>query len=85
MVHYLDDALFIYCTKKGCSSYLLAYQNMADYIGFPLVPEKTDGPAMELVFLAVHLSTANMMAMLPTDKLKLYLADDQWYSQHDEP
>ena len=65
MVHCLDDFLFINRTKKQCLQYLLDFQNLADYIGLLLAPEKTDGPGQEITFLGIRLST-------PRDKLELY-------------
>ena len=72
MVHYLDDFLFLHKTKKLCLSYLLQFQNLADFIGLPLAPEKTDGPAQEIVFLGIQLSTITMEAVLPQEKVQAY-------------
>ena len=41
-------------------------------INVPLAKDKTVGPSQELVFLGIHLSTINMMAKLPDDKLQCY-------------
>ena len=41
-------------------------------INVPLAKDRTVGPSQELVFLGIHLSTINMMAKLPDDKLQCY-------------
>ncbi|XP_033730175.1 uncharacterized protein LOC117319492 [Pecten maximus] len=69
VVHVLDDFLFIARTKSECEAILNSFQDMCSFIGIPLAPEKTFGPAQVLPFLGITLDSVNMEARLPKDKL----------------
>ena len=71
-LHVLDDFLFIGHTFEECKNYLTAWETLCSMINVPLAKDKTVGPSQELVFLGIHLSTINMMAKLPDDKLQCY-------------
>lgn len=69
VVHVLDDFLFITETESDCKALLHTFHEMCSYIGIPLVPEKTFGPAHVLPFLCITLDYTKMEARLPQDKL----------------
>ena len=73
LVHFVDDFLLLHKTKLGCSSYLSVFEKFALSIGLPLAPEKTVGPSDTLTFLGFELSSVDMSARIPKDKLDKYV------------
>ena len=60
LTHYLNDILIIAQGKEQCMRDRLKFQALAEYIGLPLVPEKT-----------VTLDTKSKTATLPVEKVEL--------------
>ncbi|XP_078520162.1 uncharacterized protein LOC144784925 [Lissotriton helveticus] len=69
--HYLDDFLFIGEGCSGqCQSALNIFQALAEELGVPLAPDKTEGPCTSLTFLGIEIDTLSMVARLPVAKVK---------------
>lgn len=71
-VHVLDDFLFLGKTYDECASYLSAWESLCNSLSVPLAPNKTVGPSQNIIFLGIELSSKEMIAKLPHDKLSLY-------------
>ena len=69
VLHVLDDFLFIAKTKELCARDLQNFIFVRDYLGVPLVPEKTVGPDTVLQFAGITLDSLLFEACLPEDKL----------------
>ncbi|XP_062828282.1 uncharacterized protein LOC134296685 isoform X1 [Anolis carolinensis] len=70
VVHYLDDFLFIGMSGSGeCEFLLHSFQELADQLGVPLAPDKTEGPATKLTFLGIELDTVQQASSLPREKV----------------
>ena len=70
VVYYLDDYLF--CGRQGtshCEQILKLFQRLARELGVPLAAEKTEGPAMVLIFLGIELHTVQQSSRFLEDKL----------------
>lgn len=70
VLHILDDFLFIAKTKDQCEHDLANFIWMCNYLGVPLAPEKTVGPATVLQFAGITLDSVRLEARLPEDKLQ---------------
>ena len=69
MIHLLDDVLIVAPTRSLCSSQLSCFLDLCDYLGIPMSPEKTVGPAVVLSFAGIELDTIRSEARLPSDNL----------------
>ena len=69
LIHMLDDFLFVAKSFKLCQQQLLLFVKLCDYLGVPIAPEKTCGPATVLSFVGIELDTIKMEARLPEDKV----------------
>ena len=65
----LDDFLFIAQSKGQCEHDLDNFTLICNYLGVPLAPEKTLGPATVLQFAGITLDSVRQEARLPEDKL----------------
>ena len=70
--HVLDDFLFLAITGQECGIFLEAWKKLCTLLNIPLALDKTFDPAQIMIFLGIELSTIEMMARLPIDKLEAY-------------
>lgn len=70
VLHILDDFLFIAKSKDQCEHDLENFIKMCNYLGVPLAPEKTVGPANVLQFAGITLDSVRQEARLPEEKLQ---------------
>ena len=70
VLHILDDFLFIAKSKDQCEHDLENFIKMCNYLGVPLAPEKTVGPANVLQFAGITLDSVRQEARLPEEKLR---------------
>lgn len=69
--HYLDDFLFIGGEgTQECKEALGHFKELAQHLGVPLAPGKTEGPAQVLTFLGIELDTIKGESRLPADKVR---------------
>ena len=68
----LDDFLFIAPSKEECAHGLWAFEDLCHKLNLPLAEEKTVSPAREVVFLGIHLDTAQKQASVPVEKAQRY-------------
>ena len=70
LIHYLDDFLLIgRPDSEECAGALTKLLEVFKQIGFPVAPEKLEGPTTRLVFLGFELDTLAMEVRLPQEKL----------------
>ena len=83
MLHYLDDFLFLGPPGHPmCNSTLSLAQSTCIELGFPVAPEKLEGPATVLTFLGIEIDTVAMELRLPADKLaRLHNLIDHWLNK----
>ena len=82
-LHYLDDFLLLGpAGLTGCQQALSTTLNLCSELGFPVAPDKTEGPATTLVFLGIEIDTVAQQLRLPEDKLQRLLAAlAQWMTR----
>ena len=82
-LHYLDDFLLLGPPDHpGCQQALSTTLTLCAELGFPVAPEKTEGPATSLIFLGIEIDTMAQQLRLPEEKLqRLLTALYQWMSQ----
>ena len=69
-VHYLDDFLVMGPPgQNGCSEALTTTLVLCEELGFPVAPEKTEGPATTLTFLGIEIDAEKLQLRLPQVKL----------------
>ena len=73
IIHYMDD--FLCVGKKGdkagsCSSLVVELKATCEFLGIPLAPEKSEGPATKLSYLGLEIDTTRMQVRVPPDKLQ---------------
>ncbi len=70
IMHYLDDFLMGGASGTNhCYTLLHACQQMFQYFGVPMAPEKTVGPTTVITFLGLVIDTDAMQIRIPTDKI----------------
>ncbi|XP_032231780.2 uncharacterized protein LOC116614660 [Nematostella vectensis] len=69
ILHLLDDFLIIAPTEDLCRAQLQLFLDLCHYLGIPIAPEKTMGPATTLQFAGIELDTQMLVARLPQDKI----------------
>jgi len=69
LVHLLDDFLIIAPSEQMCRQQLNIFLDFCSYLGVPIAPEKTCGPATTLSFVGIELDTVLQEARLPREKL----------------
>ena len=70
IIHVLDDFLLLAKSKQSCENLLSRFISLCNYLGVPIAPEKTVGPATELPFVGISLDSIRMEARLPEEKLE---------------
>ena len=69
VLHLLHDFLFIPSSEHLCQQQLNIFLEFCSYLGVPIAPEKTCGPATTLSFVGIELDTVVKEARLSQDKL----------------
>ena len=69
ILHLLDDFLIVAPTKELCHHQLNLFLMLCSYLGIPMAPEKTIGPASTITFAGIELDSVLMEARLPDEKL----------------
>ena len=79
-MHYLDDFLILGPAESSiCQRDLTTSLTTCDDLGFPVAPEKTEGPATRLTFLGIEIDSAARQIRLPQEKLvALQATVSQW-------
>ncbi len=71
VIHYLDDFLLIGAPgSRQCEAELTILLCVFDTLGFPVAPNKLEGPTCCLTFLGFMIDSVGMEIRLPQDKLK---------------
>ena len=70
LVFYLDDFLLFGSNLEECRQFLVAFETMCKWLGVPLSPDKTVGPAQVITFLGIELDSVHKVARLPPEKIK---------------
>ena len=69
-LHYLDDFLVMGPPgQNSCAEALATTLALCEELGFPVAPEKTEGPATTLTFLGIEIDTKKLQLCLPQVKL----------------
>lgn len=70
ILHYLDDFLLVGSPRSDeCLQALATMLELCKKLGFPIAPDKLEGPAHLLTFLGILLDTLLMQLRLPEEKL----------------
>ena len=86
-LHYLDDFLLLGPPgQPSCADSLAHTLALCNELGFPVAPEKTEGPTTVLTFLGIEVDTVQGQVRLPQDKLcRLKDTISQWMRHADYP
>ena len=68
LIYLLDDFLIITQSRSLCQDQLHLFLDMCSYLGIPIAPEKTCGPATTLSFAEIKLDSVSFEAHLPLEK-----------------
>ena len=71
-IHVLDEFMFLGASFEECKKYLESWEHLCNMLNVSLAVKKTIGPAQEIVFLGIQLSSREMTARLPQEKISLY-------------
>ena len=84
-LHYLDDFLLVGPPSSHvCHEALVATIALCEELGFPVTPEKTEGPTTTITFLGIELDAGAGQLQLPQEKLtRLLVIIKQWMTQGD--
>ena len=69
IIHLLDDFLMIAKSHTLCQDQLHSFLDLCSFLGIPIAPDKTCGPANTLSFAGIELDSVSFEARLPLDKL----------------
>ena len=69
ILHLLDDFLIIAKSESLYQDQLHLFLELCSYLGIPIAPEKTCGPATTLSFAGIELDSVSFEARLPLDKI----------------
>ena len=70
ILHLLDDFLIVAPSVTLCQDQLDLFLRLCSYVGIPMAPEKTCGPATTLSFAGIELDSICSEARLPLDKIQ---------------
>ena len=86
-IHYLDDFLVLGPPEQPvCSQALATTLELCADLGFPVAPEKTEGPKTTLTFLGIEIDTSLGQIRLPQEKLqRLSGTISSWMKQTSHP
>ena len=74
IIHLLDDFLILAPSQTLCQGQLQLFLDLCSYLGIPIAPEKTCGPATTLSFAGIELDSVSFEARLPLEKLQKCVA-----------
>ena len=74
ILHLLDDFLLVAPSNSLCQYHLDSFLAMCAYLGIPIAPEKTSGPATTMSFAGTELDSVASEARLPLDKIQKCVA-----------
>ena len=66
---FIYDFLIIVKSESLCQDQLNLFLELYSYLGIPIAPEKTCGPATTLCFAGIELDSVSFEARLPLDKI----------------
>ena len=70
ILHLLDDYLLVAPSVQLCQQHLDLFLSLCTYLGIPIAPEKTCGPATSMSFAGIELDSIRWEARLPLDKIE---------------
>ena len=70
ILHLLDDFLLVAPSVQLCQQQLDLFLSLCTYLGIPIAPEKTCGPATSTSFAGIELGSILSEARLPLDKIE---------------
>ena len=70
ILHLLDDYLLVAPSVQLCQQQLDLFLSLCTYLGIPIAPEKTCGPATSMSFAGIELDSIRLEACLPLDKIE---------------
>ena len=70
ILHLLDDYLLVAPSMQLCQQQLELFLSLCTYLGIPIAPEKTCGPATSMSFAGIELDSILWEACLPLDKIE---------------
>ena len=68
--HYLDDFIMVHASSTVCAYYMSKLQDICDFIGAPLSPDKTVGPVKIINFLGPTLNLLKQVVQIPLEKVQ---------------
>ena len=68
--HYLDDFIMVHASSAMCAYYMSKLQDICDFIGAPLSPDKMVGPVQSINFLGLTLNFLKQVVQIPLEKLQ---------------
>ena len=69
LLHYLDDFFCAPASSSACGEVLRIALPLCKDLGFPVAPEKVEGPATSMVFLGIKIDSVKQELSLPEEKL----------------
>ena len=86
-IHYLDDFLLVGpAHSPSCGEALSTTLALCAELGFPVAPEKTEGPCATLTFLGIEIDSVMDQIRLPQEKLsRLVGTIQEWMIRVDAP
>lgn len=72
ILHLLDDFLLIASSSQLCKKQLDLILSLCSYLGIPMAPEKTCGPATTVSFAGIELDSILLEARLPLGKVEKF-------------
>lgn len=70
ILHLLDDFLLVAPSEHLCQQQLDLFWSLCSYVGIPIAPEKTSGPATSMSFADIELDSILLEARLPMEKIE---------------
>ena len=70
ILHLLDDFLLGASSSQLCKKQLDLFLSLCSYLGIPMAPEKTCGPATTMSFAGIELDSVLLEARLPLEKVE---------------
>ena len=68
--HYLDDFIMVPASSAICAYYMSTLQDICNFIGAPLSPDKMVGPMQIINFLGLMLNFQKQVVQIPLEKVQ---------------
>ena len=68
--HYLDDFIMVHASSTMCAYYMSKLQDICDFIGAPLSPDKMVGPMQIINFLDLTFNFIKQVVQIPLEKVQ---------------